>query len=140
MATLTKFEAFVEDLCQGEHDFSTDTIKLAFSNASNPPSVSADALLADITCIATTNIDTVTLAVTGHGQTSGTFKLVITDKVCTATGAVPAFQYVILYNSSATTKTNPLIGYYNYGSEVTLALNDTFTVNFDDSNGVFQLT
>ena len=130
MATYTKFQCFVEDLAEKKHNLGSDTLKVAFSNDSNAPSASAHVKLADITTIATTNLDSVTLSVTSSSQTSGTYKLVVDDKTMTASGAVGPFQYVIIYNDTATD--DPLIAWYDYGSEVTLASGDTFKLDFGD--------
>ena len=128
MANYNKFQCFVEDLAHGVHNFDSDTIKVALSNASNAPSASAHVKLADITTIAVTNLDGVTLTKGSSGQTTGTFKYVPNDLTMTATGNVPAFQYVIIYNDTATNK--ELICWYDYGSEVTLASGDTFKLDF----------
>ena len=80
MATYNKFQCFVEDFAEGKHNLGSDTLKVAFSNASNAPSASADAVLGDISTIATTNLDSVTLTVSSSSQTSGTYKLVVADK------------------------------------------------------------
>jgi len=130
MATYNKFQCFVEDLAEGKHNLGSDTLKVAFSDASNAPSASADVKLGDITTIATTNLDSVTLSVTSSSQTSGTYKLVVDDKTMTASGAVGPFQYVIIYNDTATN--DELICWYDYGSEVTLASGDTFKLDFGD--------
>jgi hypothetical protein len=66
------------------------------------------------------------------------FKLVIADSVFTASGGnLGPFQYAIIYNSSAT---NKVVGYYSYGSSITLADTETFTVDFDPTNGMIQMT
>jgi len=54
--------------------------------------------------------------------------LVVADKTLTASGAVPAFRYVIIYND--TEATDALICFFDYGSEVTLANGDTFKLDF----------
>lgn len=130
MATYNKFQCFVEDICEKKHNLGSDTLKVAFSNASNAPSASADAVLADITTIAATNLGDLSLSVSSSSQTTGTYKLIVADKTLTATGAVPAFQYVIIYNDTATNK--ELICFFDYGSEVTLANGDTFKLDFGD--------
>ena len=130
MATYTKFQCFVEDLAEKKHNLASDTLKVAFSNASNAPSASADVKLADITTVSVTNLDSVTLTVSSSSQTSGTYKLVLADKTMTASGAVGPFQYVIIYNDSASNK--ELICFFDYGSEVTLAKDDTFKLDFGD--------
>ncbi len=130
MATYNKFQCFVEDLAEGKHNLGSDTLKVAFSNASNAPSASADVKLADITTIVATNLGDLSLSVSSSSQTSGTYKLVVDDKTMTASGAVGPFQYVIIYNDTATD--DPLIAWYDYGSEVTLAKDDTFKLDFGD--------
>ena len=128
MATYTKFQCFVEDICEKKHNLGSDTLKVALSNASNAPSASADVKLADINTVSVANLDSVTLTVSSSSQTSGTYKLVLEDKTMTASGAVGPFQYVIIYNDTASNK--ELICWYDYGSEVTLASGDTFKLDF----------
>jgi hypothetical protein len=128
MATYTKFQCFVEDLAEGKHNLGSDTLKVAFSDASNAPSASAHVKLADITTVSVSNLDSVTLTVSSSSQTSGTYKLVLADLTMTASGAVGPFRYVILYNDTAAN--DPLICFFDYGSEVTLASGDTFKLDF----------
>jgi hypothetical protein len=130
MATYTKFQCFVEDLAEGKHNLGSDTLKVAFSDASNAPSASAHVKLADITTVSVSNLDSVTLTVSSSSQTSGTYKLVLADLTMTASGAVGPFRYVILYNDTAAN--DPLICFFDYGSEVTLASGDTFKLDFGD--------
>ena len=128
MATYTKFQQFVEDLAHGVHNFDSNTIKVALSNTA--PSASDDAVLADITTVSTANLDGVTLTKGSSGQTTGTYKYVPNDLTMTASGAVGPFQYVIIYNDTAAN--DPLICYFDYSSEVTLAKDDTFKLEFGD--------
>jgi hypothetical protein len=72
-----------------------------------------------------------TLTVSSSSQASGTYSLVIADKVLTASGgAVATFRYVAIYNDTPTSPADPLIGWYDYGSDVTLADGETFTIDF----------
>ena len=130
MATYNKFNSFVEALAEGKHNLATDALKVAFSNASNAPSASANVKLADITTIAAPAVDTTTLTVSSSSQTSGTYKLVVADLTMTASADVGPFQYVIIYNDDATN--DELIAWYDYGSEITLHANDTFKLDFGD--------
>jgi hypothetical protein len=57
--------------------------------------------------------------------------------VLTASGAVATFRYVVIYNDTASN--DELIGWYDYGSDVTLASGETFTVDFDSSNGALTI-
>jgi hypothetical protein len=130
MATYTKFQCFVEDICEKKHNLGSDILKVALSNASNAPSASANVKLADITTVSVANLDSVTLTVSSSSQTSGTYKLVVADKTMTASGAVGPFRYVIIYNDTAAN--DELICFFDYGSEVTLASGDTFKLDFGD--------
>ena len=127
MATFTKFQPFVAALANGEHDLASDVIQVALCNAANPP-VNTNGLLADLTQIAYTNLSTQVVTVVSSTQTAGTYTLVLTDLVLTASGAVAPFRYIVLFNQSA--GSDELIGFYDYGSEVTLATGETFTCDF----------
>jgi hypothetical protein len=79
-----------------------------------------------------------TPTVTTATTTGGVFKLALQDLVFTATsGGIGPFRYVILYNASAG---NGLLGFYDYGSSVTLNATDTFTTDFDDTSGVLTVS
>lgn len=137
MAAFNKFEPFVEKLAEKAHNLGADTLKVALSN-SIP--LATEGVLADITQIANGNGYTTggtAASITSSAQTSGTYKLVLADVVFTATGAVGPFQYVVLYNDTATN--DELIGWWDYGSPLTLANTDTFTVDFDASSGVLTI-
>lgn len=78
--------------------------------------------------------------VTG-AQTAGTFKFVLgTDPVWTcATAPMGPFRYAVLYNTTPASPLKPLIGWWDYGSSVTLAVGETFTVDLDTTNGVLTI-
>lgn len=135
MATFNKFNAFVEALAEKVHNLGSDQLTLALTNTAP---TSAGAILTDITQITYTNLSTRNLTVSSSAQTSGTYKLMITDLVLTASGgSVGPFRYVVLYNS--TTASGNLIGWYDYGSSITLADTETLTVDFDGTNGVLTI-
>jgi len=69
---------------------------------------------------------------------AGTWDVAGTDIVLNATGAVATFQWVVLYNDTPSSPVDPLIGYWNYGSGVTLANGESFTVDFGAS--IFTVT
>lgn len=136
MAVYTKFQAFVENLAQGSFNFASDTLQIALSDAANPPSASLDAVLADFTQIAYTNLSTQVLTTVSHAQAAGVFSLVLSDLILTASGAVAPFQYVTVFDQTAAN--DELIAFFDYGSEVTLANGETFMIDFGSS--LFTLT
>ena len=139
MASFVKFYSFVEALAEKTHNLGSDQLKIALTNSA--PSQS-NTILANITEIAYTNIQNGgttgrNVTTSSSSQTSGTYKLVCADLVLTATGTVPTFRYVVLYNDTATN--DELIGYWDYGAAVDLASTNTFTIDFDGTNGVLQI-
>ena len=143
MASFNKFNQFVADLATGVHQLQTGTthvLKVALSNTA--PS-SANAVLADITQVANGNGYTtggVSVGTITGAQTSGTFKLTGgTDPVWTAAGAGFTARYAVIYNDTPTSPADPLIGWWDYGSSVTLAAGETFTVDLDQINGILTL-
>lgn len=139
MATFNKFQVFVEDLAEKVHNLGSDTLKVALTNT---VPVNTNTILANITQIANGNGYTTggTQAVqSSSAQTSGTYKLVLADVVFTASGAVGPFRYAVLYNDTPSSPADPLIGWWDYGSSISLATGETFTVDFDATNGVLTL-
>jgi hypothetical protein len=131
MATFNKFHSFVEALSEKVHNLGADTLTVALSNTLP---VNTNTVLANITQIAYTNIqDGATtgrnLAGVTSAQVSGTYTLDANDLVLTATGTVPTFRYVVLFNQSATN--DELIGWYDYGATVDLLNGETFTITWD---------
>jgi len=136
MATYTKFDSFVEKLAEKVHNLGSDSLVLALSNVA--PTAATDSVLADITQIAYTNLSSRALTVASSAQTSGTYKLTINDIVLSASGgSVAAFRYLIIYNDTATS--DELIGFYDYGSSLTLASGESLTVDFDGAGGVLTI-
>lgn len=134
MATYNKFNSFVEKLAEKVFNLQSDTLKIALTNTAP---TSAGVQLSDITEIAYTNISARTLTVSASSQTSGTYKLVLDDLTLTATGTVPTFRYIVIYDDTATN--DELIGWYDYGSAIDMITNDTLLLNFDGSSGVIQI-
>lgn len=136
MATFNKFNSFVEDLAEKVHNLGSDQLRVALTNSA--PIVS-NTVLANLTEISYTNLSTRAITTSTSSQTSGTYKLVLTDLVLTASGAVGPFRYVTVYNDTPTSPADPLIGWYDYGSSISLASGETFTIDFDGTNGLLTL-
>lgn len=127
-------------------DLESDQFVAALSNTapasetSNPAS-DGNGIIGNVTEITYTNLSSRNITTTSSSQTSGTYKLVLADLTVTASGgSVGPFQYLYIYNDTVTSPADPILGYYDYGSALTLNDGDSFTFNFDDSNGVVQLS
>lgn len=134
MATFNKFQQFAEDLGSGVHNFlaAGHTLKVYLSNAT--PSASLDAVKADLAEITNQNGYTAPVDIQNDmTETSGTATVTAVDVVVTATGTVGPFQYAVIYNDTPTSPADPLVGWYDYGSAVTLANGETFTIDFGAS-------
>lgn len=137
MATFNKFNSFVEDLAEKVHNLGAEQLKIALTNTAP---TAGNTVLANITEIAYTNLSTRNVTTSSSAQTSGTYKLVCADLTMTTTGgATGPFRYVVLYNDTPTSPADPLIGWYDYGSALTLNDGESLTVDFDGTNGVLQL-
>tara|TARA_R110000850_G_scaffold136126_4_gene257231 strand:+ start:96 stop:470 length:375 start_codon:yes stop_codon:yes gene_type:complete len=123
----------VEALSEGVHNLGADTLTIALTNSAP---AAANTVLANITEISYSNISSRVLTSVTSSQTGGTYTLDAADLVLTASGTVPTFRYVALYNDTATS--DELIGYYDYGSAVDLLNGETFTITFDAS-GILTL-
>jgi hypothetical protein len=134
MASYVKVPTFVLACGQKKHNLGSDQLKLALSNSAPG---GTEAVLADLTEIAYTNLSTRNVTTTSWTQSGGTAKLVCVDLTLTASGgAVAGFRYVWLYNSTATN--GELIGYWDRGSTLTLQDGDSCLIDFDGTNGVLQ--
>lgn len=134
MAPFNKFNSFVEAVAEKVHNLGSDVLTVALTNTLP---VNTNTVLANITQISYTNLSSRIITTTSSSQTSGTYKLVLQDLVLTATGAVGPFRYIVIYNDTATN--DELIGWYDYGSSISLATTDTLTLDFDATNGLLTL-
>lgn len=130
----------MEQLNKGVHIWSSHTFKAGLTNSAP---VNTNTIYANLTEISAGNgysaggmtLDSVTLS-----EASGTAKVVITDEVLTASGgSIGPFRYPAIYNDTATSPADALVCFYDYGSSITLASGETFTIDFDATNGLWQL-
>lgn len=131
MATFNKFNLFVDNLAKGVLDLNSDTIKVMLTNTAP---VATNALYADISGneLANGNGYTTggaTVTGTGVSNATGTESMAAAPTTFTsATGTMGPFRYVVYYDSSAAG--SPLIGWFDYGSSISLngAAGETFVV------------
>ena len=140
-STLTTYQAFKEHLAEKVHNLGSDTLTVALCAAANAPNVATHAVLADITQISYTNLSARVPTISSSAQSSGTYKLVLADLTLTASGgSVAAFRYVVLYNDTPTSPADPLIGYLDYGADITLADGESLLLDFSAANGILQIS
>lgn len=139
MVALNKVDVFVLELGTEGHQLATDALKIALTNTA-PTAASTVWSTGTFPAPAAANnygAGGNAITITSFLQTGGIAKLILVDTVFTATaGGIGPFRYAILYN---TTATNKIIGYYDYGSSITLADTETFTVDFDPSAGALTI-
>lgn len=143
MATLNKFNVFVSDLANKQHDLKTatsDVFKVYLTNTQPVVTNTVYNTPADLSTANGYTAGGVTIGVVTGAQISGVFKFSgASDPSWTASGGnIGPFQFAVLYNSTNASK--PLIGWWDYGSALTLANGNTFTVDLDQTNGILTIT
>lgn len=141
MASFSKFNCFVANVANGVHNLGTDTLNVMLSNTAPAATNTVNGNIIEISAGNGYTAGGTTATITSSTQTSGLYKLLPTGSVTyTATGTVGPFRYAVLYDNTAGTSGNrPLIGWWDYGSSVTLNSGDSFSVELDTSNGILQL-
>jgi hypothetical protein len=137
MPTLTKFYSFVEAVHEKVHNLGSDTLKVLLTNTA--PSLS-NTVKADISGELSTafgyTAGGATITVTSSSQSSGLYTLIASDVTWTASGgSIGPFRYAVIYNDTASS--DQLIGYIDYGYSITVASGQTFTIDFDQTSGLY---
>lgn len=136
MATFTKAYDFSEQLIRGVHDFDAHTFKVALTNTA-PAQTDASWSTGSFPNPTNTNGYTTggTATTIGISETTGTTTVTGTQVVFTASGGtLGPFRYAIVYNDTATSPADAIIGYADYGSSITLNDGETFTVKFNNAS------
>jgi len=132
LASFNKFNQFSTDLSTGKHNFGSHALYCGLTNSA--PSV-ANAVWGDISEVAAGNGYTAggsDAGASGAGS-SGTYTVTGTNITWTASGgAISTFRYVVIYNHTQTSPVKPLIGWWDYGSALTLNSGDSLTVKFNN--------
>lgn len=126
MATFNKFNSYVNDLDLKLIDLNTDVFKVLLTNTAP---VATNAKYADISATELANGNGYTtgggtVGSTSVSNTSGTDTFIGNGITWTATGAMGPFRYAVLYDTTALN--SPLVGWWDYGSAVTLNAGETF--------------
>jgi hypothetical protein len=132
MATFNKFYTFAGDVSSRTHQMQTGTSQVYMVYLSNTAPVATNTVYNVPADLATANGYTaggVSIGTITGAQASGTFSFSgATSPSWTASaGSIGPFQYAVLYNSTPGTK--PLIGWWDYGTAITITSGNTFTVS-----------
>ena len=135
MASFNKFNSFVETMAEGLHNLGSDVLKVMLTNTLP---LATDLDTADILEIMPGNgyaTGGITVTNVSSTQTAGVYKLVCADATLSAFGGnIGPFRYAVLYNSD----NDLLIGWADYGSNLTLLNGKSFVLDFDQVNGLIQ--
>lgn len=144
MATFNKFNLATQNFCRGVFNFQSagQTFNVMLTNTLP---VATNAIYSDVSGgeLTTTGGYTAGGAASAMSDStaSGTEKVLATNVTWTGSGGgMGPFRYVIIYDATPTTPLKPLVCWFDYGSSISLTAGDTFTVSFDASNGLFQMT
>ncbi len=138
MASFNKFNSFVSDLAQKVHNLNSDTLKIMLSNTAPVATNTVKSNISEISAVNGYTAGGATATFVSGNDPSGTYKLVLSPVSWTASGGnIGPFEFAVLYNSTAIS--GNLIGWWDYGTAVTLTNGNTFTVSLDQTNGVLTL-
>jgi hypothetical protein len=142
MAAYNKFNLFTQDLCRALHKFNTGAGTYSVMLTNTAP-VATNHLYSDISANEVANGGGYTTSglasAMSDSASSGTEKVLATNVTWTGTGSgFGPFRYAVVYQSGDVNK--ELVCWFDYGSSISLSSGDTFAVQFDATNGLFQLT
>ena len=145
MAVFNKLNGFVEHLAEGVHNLGSDQLVLALSNVAPsaettvPTTTTSNCVLANVTEISYVGLSSRQVTTSSGSQSSGTYRLTLADLTLSSTGTVGPFRYIYLYNDTPTSPADPLIGYFDYGANLTLNNGESLTIDFDQASGALTL-
>jgi len=128
MATFNKFQSFASHYPAGVHTLTAAGATLNYYLTFTAPNASAHTVKTDLAEIGTGNGYTGPID-SGNTQsyTGGIFTVNLSAATVTASGGdVEQFRYVVLYDDTPTDPADPLIGWWDRGSAITLADGDAF--------------
>jgi len=143
MAAFNKFDIFVQDVAHKQHDLSADALKVFLTNVTPAATdtvydgTTGSTGPAEITAANGYTAGGIAITTSTSSQTSGTYTLVVADpsNLTASGGSIGPFRYSVLYNSA----NSKLIGWWDYGSSISLADGDSFAQDFDQVNGVLSI-
>lgn len=150
MPTMNLFSNFAKNALGGDAggeapiDFLTDTIRVSLHTTTTSFAQDTDEWFSDVA----------NEVGSGNGYTSGGFTL--TTKTVAQSGATVTFdaedpnwtgstatwtaRACVVYKDTGAATTSPLVGYMDFGSDITINPSDTLTINWDNTNRIFRIT
>jgi hypothetical protein len=135
MAAFNRFNQTTTDIAAGAHagclNANTSVIKAMLTNSAP---VATNAVKGDLTEISATGSYAAASTSNSASASSGVITVVGTDITWTASGgSIGPFRYAVIYNDTQTSPAKPLLGWWDYGSSITLAAGESFTLDFGAS-------
>jgi hypothetical protein len=142
MAAYNKFNLFTQDVCRAIHKFNTGAATYSVMLSNTAPAATnhlyGDISATELAAGGGYAVGGITSAMS-DSSAAGTEKVTATNVTWTGSGAgMGPLRYVVVYQSGDVNK--ELVCWFDYGSSISLAAGDTFTVSFDATNGLFQMT
>jgi hypothetical protein len=138
MAAFNKFNSFVSDLAQKVHNLNSDALKILLTNSAPAPTNTIKSNVSEIAAGNGYSAGGGAASFVSGNDAAGTYRLILSPVSWTAAGgSIGPFEFAVLYNSS--TASGNLIGWWDYGTAITLTNGNTFTVSLDQTNGVLAL-
>ncbi len=145
--TLHKFNTFAGDMGLALHNLNTNTLMILLTNtAPNAADTVVDTTTTTCTVKSTSNALEISagsnytkkggqVASNAYSQSSGTAKLTGNAVTITASGgSIGPFRYAVLFNdTTGTTSTRPVIGWWDYGAALTLGDGESLKIGKDVS-------
>jgi hypothetical protein len=143
MASFVKINDWVDYMVE-DVDCASDVFEVALSNTApasetSDPTADGNGVLTNVTQVTYTFCSSRVITTNSSSQTGGTYELIFADLTLSASGgSVGPFRYVYVFDQTVTG--DPLVCYYDYGSSITLNDGEDLLIDFDQVNGLFQLS
>lgn len=138
MAAANKFNILGKYTVDGTHQYGVHTFKWLLTNTA--PSA-ANQVRGDLTEISAGNgyvAGGPVVAIT-TAQAVAIGRATAVDVTLTASGgSIGPFRYAVLYNDTVASPVKPLVGWWDYGSAITILAGESFIFDADGVNGILQ--
>jgi hypothetical protein len=139
VAIANKFDQFVADVNSKVHNLGSDQLNVMLTNTTPLRTYTQRSNIVEIAAGNGYTAGGSQAALVSAGQVGGIYTLILSDAVFTASGgSIGPFRYAVLYNFTAVGASYPLICWFDYLSNITIANGQSFDTMFNQTTGVFQ--